>query len=310
MKLLITSTLLFFMSCGTDVSIMKVPDKEKEDTNSTTIDSSDTTNQSPSSEPDSQEPGTEPAIEPSNEMSDLIIGYGEIYFRQIACPMCVGSSGEFEITSTLKLHQPTNANYVDYLTAPGTCTTNVYETYVASQPLQASQPAYFNNIQLYPNGQGNWHNGALYEYQYQRNTAYTVTSEHGVISNAFISIEGFDDIQPYTLLWIDPSYAFDAVISKSGTNFSWQPIVQNSQFEIIIAVYTPDGSRFLGAVSCVSNDMGYMFVPGSYFQSYPTWALTAVHLIRHRIDYVPVQNLNGHFQSHMKWEVVGTGHIE
>ena len=81
-------------------------------------------------------------------------------------------------------------------------------------------------------------------------------------------------------------------------------------FEIIIAVYSSDGSQFLGAVSCLEEDTGYMIIPGSYFQMYPTWSLAAVHLIRHKIDSVPVVDLNGYFQSHMMWEVIGTGHIE
>ena len=32
-------------------------------------------------------------------------------------------------------------------------------------------------------------------------------------------------------------------------------------FEIIVAVYSPDGSQLLGAVSCMETDTGYMFVP-------------------------------------------------
>ena len=181
---------------------------------------------------------------------------------------------------------------------------------MSSQPLQTSQQASFNGITLNPSGQGTWTNGFIYEYQYERNTSYSVTSEHGIIQDAFTSIEGFDDIQPYTLLWVDPSYAFEPVISKSGTSFSWFPTVPDSQFEIIIAVYSPDGSQFLGAVSCLEQDTGSMFVPGSYFQSYPYWSLAAVHLIRHRIDRRPAPEMNGYFQSHMLWEVVGTGHIE
>jgi len=248
--------------------------------------------------------------EPSDEMTDLVSGYGEIHFRQIACPSCVGAASEFDITATLKLHYPTSGDYTDYLQEPGTCTTNLMQTHISAQPLQTTQQAAFNGITLNPSSTGEWYNGFIYEYQYERNSSYSVTSEHGTINSAFTSIEGFDDIQPYTLLWVDPSYAYDAVISRSGTNFSWQPIIDNSLFEIIIAVYSSDGTQFLGAVSCLEEDQGYMYIPGSYFQMYPAWSLAAVHLIRHRIDRRPAPELNGYFQSHMLWEVIGTGHIE
>ena len=221
---------------------------------------------------------------------------------------CKGS--EFDITATLNLHNPTSGDYVEHLPAVGTCTTNIYNTYVSSQALPATSTAYFNEIPLNPAGSGVWSNLNMMEYQYLRNTSYNVTSEHGSISNAFTTIEGFDSIEPYTLLWVDPSYAFDAPIRKSGTMFSWSPVVPNSLFEIMIAVYSPDGSQFLGAVSCLEQDSGYMQFPGTYFQSYPFGSLTAVHLFRHRIDRIPAEDFNGWFQSHMIWEVVGTGHIE
>lgn len=300
----IISLLVILSGCSSDVSIMKRYDDSPPDdsNNNTVVDETETTVE------DSAQPGTEP--EPSDEMTDLTVGYSEIHFRQIACPPCVGAASEFDITATLKLHYPTSGDYTDYLQPPGTCTTNLIQTHVSAQPLPSTQQAAFNGITLNPNGPGEWYNGFIYEYQYERNTSYSVNSEHGVINNAFTSIEGFDDIQPYTLLWVDPSYAYDAVISKSGTTFTWYPIVNNSLFEIIIAVYSMDGSQFLGAVSCLEEDIGSMFVPGSYFQMYPSYSITAVHLIRHRIDRVPAPDLNGYLQSHMLWEVVGTGHIE
>ncbi len=135
-------------------------------------------------------------------------------------------------------------------------------------------------------------------------------SEHGTVTNAFTSLEGFDDIQPYTLLWVDPSYAYDAVISKLGTTFTWAPVIPDSQFEVIIAVYSSDGSTFLGAVSCMEDDTGFMTIPGSYIQPYPSYSITAVHLIRHREGLVESIDLGGMVQTHMMWEVIGTGHVE
>ncbi len=224
--------------------------------------------------------------------------------------ICSNAYSEFDIQAKFLLHQPTSGNYFAYFQEPGTCTTQLIETNVSVTPIQSNQPVNFNNITLYTVGPGEWLAQNLYEYQYIRNSAYTINTELGSIPNAFTSIEGFDDIQPYTLLWVDPSYAFDAVISRNGTAFSWYPVLPNDQFEIIIAVYSPDGSQFLGAVSCLENDTGYMTIPGSYIQQFPYYSLVAVHLIRHRTGETYSSEFDGILQWHMLWEVVGTGHIE
>ena len=289
------------MACGGDILISA---NYQEKTNDTTdvIVVEDT--ESPS------QPSSSPTSEPANEMTDLSVGLATVHFRQVSCPACVGASGEFEISANLKMHQPTSGDYFEYMTPTGTCTTQLIESYVSSQPVQATQPAMFNSITLNPTGQGQWENNYLYDHQIQRQTPHTIVTENGTIIDAFTTIEGFDDIQPYTMLWVDPSYAFDAVISKNGTNFTWYPVLAEDQFEIIVAVYSPDGSQLLGAVSCQEMDTGSMFIPGSYFQAYPHWSLVAVHMIRHRIDRRPAPEFNGYIDSHMIWEVIGTGHIE
>ena len=315
MRFIALTTLL---ACGGDILLSTRYDEKTNDTTTDVVVVEDTQTSSPSSQPvtEPSEPGQEasqpssPTSEPENQMTELSVGLATLHFRQISCPACVGAYGEFDISAELKMHQPTSGDYFQYMTPVGTCTTNLIETYVSSQPLQATQPAMFNSIQLNPSGQGQWTNNYLYEYQIERQTPHTITTENGTIVDAFTTVEGFDDIQPYTLLWVDPSYAFDAVISKNGTTFTWYPVLPLDYFEIIVAVYSPDGSQLLGAVSCMETDTGYMFVPGGYFQSYPTWSLAAVHLIRHRIGRQVAPEFNGYIDSHMIWEVVGTGHIE
>ena len=305
MRFALLTTLL---SCGGDIVISKKYETSPDDTNDAIV-VEDTVAPSPTSDTPS-EPSSSPTSEPESQMTELSVGLATIHFRQISCPACVGAYGEFDISAELKMHQPTSGDYFQYMTPVGTCTTNLMETYVSSQPVQATQPAMFNSIQLNPSGQGQWTNNYLYEYQIERQTPHTITTENGTIVDAFTTIEGFDDIQPYTLLWVDPSYAFDAVISKNGTTFTWYPVLPLDYFEILIAVYSPDGSQLLGAVSCMETDTGYMWVPGNYFQTFPTWSLAAVHLIRHRIGRQIAPEFNGYIDSHMIWEVVGTGHVE
>ena len=73
--------LLMLSGCSSDVSIMKRQDLEpaSETGVSTLVDPEDTsisTNQDTA----------------SSQMTDLTIGFGQIYFRQIACPACVGEA--------------------------------------------------------------------------------------------------------------------------------------------------------------------------------------------------------------------------
>ena len=295
---LIILTLL--MACSGDISIIKVYD-DKDTNSSIVVDTSNTSND----------------LDENNDISpDLtsVVGLARYHFKQIACPACVGVSSEFDIQAYLKLHYPTTGDYFEHLQYIDGCTTNIYDTFVSSQPSNYNGNPSFKGlgqpIQLYSVGLNEWQVSGLYEYQYERLTQHSITIDNIVIQDAFLTVEGFDWIEPYTLLWVDPSYAFEAPIYRSGTTFTWSPVVPNTQFEVIIAVYSPDGSRFLGAVSCLENDSGSIFIPPTYLQSFSPGSLTAVHLIRHRINSVVSPELGGTLQSHMLWEVIGTGHIE
>ncbi len=290
--------LLFAIGCSSDIAIITT-EKKPQDTNAPTIDETGDT--------ESSEPSTE---EPSSEMTELTIGFAQISLTQIACPACMGVSNEFDISANLKLHQPTSGGYTDELTPVGSCSTQELGSYVSSTPLSIGGAVYFNSIQLYPSGQSEWAAANLYEYQIPRRENITVATDRGTIPNAFETLEGFDDIQPWELRYVDPSYAFAAVVSKQGTTFSWYPTISDARFEIMVVVYSPDGSQILGLVKCMENDVGYMTVPGSYFQSYPSWALAAIYLTRHRIDRQPAYDFNGYLESHQTWTVLGTGHIE
>ena len=287
------------IGCGSDIAIITT-EKRPIDTSVSTIDETG----EPTSQPE------EPSSEPASEMTDLTIGFAEISLTQIACPACMGVSSEFDISASLKLHQPTTGGYNDMLVPVGTCVTQELGSYVSSTPLAISGTASFNSIQLYPSGQAEWTASNLQEFQIPRREPITVVTDAGIIPNAFETLEGFDDIQPWELRYVDPSYAFAAVVSKQGTTFTWYPLITGAQFEVMVVVYSPDGSQILGLVSCMENDVGYITIPGSYFQAYPTWALAAVYLTRHRTDRQPAFEFNGYLESHQTWTVLGTAHIE
>jgi len=293
--------LALLLSCGGDIALITV-DKKPRDTGESAVDGPVDTSTS--------DTDTEETQDTQDDMTELTIGFAEVSLTQIACPACMGVSSEFDISANLKLHQPTNGGYNEMLVPVGTCVTQELGSYVSSTPLNISGLATFNSIQLYPSGPGEWSSSNLQEYQIPRRESITVVTDSGVIPNAFETLEGFDDIQPWELRYVDPSYAFAAVVSKQGTTFTWDPVITGALFEVMVVVYSPDGSQILGLVSCMEYDVGYMTIPGSYFQAYPTWALAAVYLTRHRTDRQPAFEFNGYLESHQTWTVLGTAHIE
>ena len=179
------------MSCASDIAIITTEEKGNDDTNSSVVVNTET------SEPENDvtsEPETNP--EPSDEMTDLTIGFAEISLTQIACPACMGVYSEFDISASLKLHQPTTGGYTDEIVQPGTCVTQELGSYVSSTPLDIPGTASFNSIQLYPTGPAEWAATSLQEYQIPRRQPITIVTDSGTIPNAFETLEGFDDVQP------------------------------------------------------------------------------------------------------------------
>ena len=294
--------ILLILACTQDVSIMKLQeDTEIIDTGTSIVDSEP-------SEPDS-EPSEEP--DPITELNGNV-GYVNYYLRQVACPACVGEPQEITVEFIAKFFENTTASHTEWIPAIGTCTDQLLITVPSTNPVDMGQSI---NVKGAPNQfaaykQGTEYFANVYESMYDRDINHTVEFPAGQESFDFMSIRGFDTLEPYTMLYVDPSYAFAAPIYRNGMTFSWTPYGSDSNFMVTIAVYTQDGSQLLGYVACTSPDQGFMTIPGQYLQQFPVYSLTAIHLARHRVERVPYQPLGGYIESHMEWEVVGTGHLE
>tara|TARA_B100000902_G_scaffold391494_1_gene442239 strand:- start:1421 stop:2308 length:888 start_codon:yes stop_codon:yes gene_type:complete len=290
--------LAMLCACSQDVSILKLQDAEASDTAIAIVD----TNES--------EPTNEPEEVPTELNGN--VGYVNYYLRQVACPACVGEPQELTVEFKAKFFENTNQNHTEWIPQIGTCTDQLLITVPSTNAVDMGQsltvkgsPNQFSVIK-----QGSEYVANVYESMYDRDTTHTVEFDSDQESFDFISIRGFDTLEPYTMLYVDPSYAFAAPIYKSGMTFSWTPYGSDSNFMITIAVYTPDGSQLLGYTACSAPDQGFMTIPGQHLQQYPVWSLAAIHMARHRVEHVPYQPLGGYIESHMEWEVVGTGHIE
>ena len=293
---------LFLFSCSTEVGLIGYTEKRQDTSHTADSAPDDSSTTSPVDSGDTDMPNTG------------ITGYAHYKLRQVACPACVGETQEITITYSAQFHQPSTDGHTSWLPAPGSCTVNLYTispsvvpVSVGSSLLVSSPQHTFSVPQV---SAGVYQTSQIWETQYQRDTSYTTQTDLGSFN--FKSTHGFDFIEPYTLLWVDPSYAYDAAINRSGagTNFTWAPTSTDSIFIITVAVYSWDGSQFLGRVDCAGYDNGYMNIPGSYFASHPAGSLTAVHLTRHKIELVETDINNSFVETHMEWEVIGTGHIE
>ncbi len=300
--------LALFLACGGDIGIRTTEKVQSTETATQTV---DTASIEPSSEP-ANEPTVEPSTEPSSEPLGGTVGLTNFNLEQVACQACMGVSQEITIQFDSKFHSKINETHPTRFPQAGQCTNNVNPVQIGVSTQNVGQSINVfgnpNSFSAFNNGM-NVYTGFIQEYQYDRDVNMNVQLQDGS-SFQFRSIHGFDFIEPYEMRYVDISYAFAAVVSKFGTQFSWGPSGGQDLFNITIATYSPDGSQLLGVVSCSTNDSGYFMFDGSYFQSYPTWSLTAIHMTRFSQQRVPYEGLNGYVDVQLEWSVVGTGHIE
>ena len=103
--------------------------------------------------------------------------------------------------------------------------------------------------------------------------------------------------------------AFEAPIFRTGALFTWGPTSTDSVFMVMVVAYSWDGSQLQGYVACVGPDNGSMTIPSQYLQPFQAGSLAAIHLSRHKIELVETNINNSYIETHMEWEVVGTGTI-
>lgn len=303
---------LLLLACGGDIGIRTVDKVQAEDTAYEIV---DTATPEPVAEPatePSTEPVSDPSSEPSSEPINGTVGLVNFNLEQVACQACMGVSQEITIQFDAKLHEKINETHPTWFPPAGQCTTNTNPLQINVSANNVGQSMNVignpNSFTAFNNGM-NTYTGFIQEYQYDRDTNMRVQVQDGSAFQ-FRSIHGFDFVEPYEMRYVDISYAFAAVVSKSGTVFQWGPAGGPDLFNITIATYSPDGSQLLGAISCSTTDSGYYVFDGSYFQSYPTWSLTAIHMTRFSQQRVPYEGLNGYVDVQLEWSVVGTGHIE
>ena len=307
--------LSILLACYGDVGIIKREEETGQDVIVVTEAGDDTivTSEPASTSEPTFEPSWEPSGEPSFEQTERsgITGYTYLRLRQVACPACMGEIQEISIEFMANFHQPITDGHTTWISPQGQCTNNLISVSPSTVPISVGNSinveGEYHYFSANPTSLGVYENNQLWESQLERDMRYDVFTDEGNYS--FVSSHGFDFIEPYTMLWVDPLYAFEAPIFRTGALFTWGPTSTDSVFMITVAAYSWDGSQFLGYVTCTGPDNGSMTIPSQYLQSFQPGSLAAIHLSRHKIGLVETSINNSYIETHMEWEVVGTGTI-
>lgn len=312
MKIIYLLGFLTCMACGSDVSIMKRPDEKTTDETGVT----DEVNEETQLTEDSSVEDTNGEFTPSS----LVVGFVEYTLVQASCPPCFGIQNEITSYKYARFHQPTGGNHYSWVPREDEFCRSYYDSPVTSVNQDIGGSVLFKGTsgQHYLNKTTDG-TGTVYrepdvftDGNYLRDVDYELWVDSTKLSDdTFTSLHGFDYVEPYTMLYVDPSYAFQTPINKTSNYFTWGPSGDpNSFFTIHISVYSPDGSSYYGTTICRGPDTGSLVFPGSYFNSYPSGSLTSIHLIRHRTKDLYSPHLDGIIQTHVWWEVIGTGYIQ
>ncbi len=305
--------LAFLIGCGTDVSISKTYETDPTDTSGVTDTSK--LEETATVETDSQDS----AVNQSNPDLSKTVAYVEMGLMQASCPYCLGLQQEINTTAYTRFHSPTTGDHTSWLPQQDGCR-DYYESNVSAPnkdvgQIVSLQNTFGDNITLNKTVDNTgvvYENSYIQDSNYRRNTFHTLNVQGKTAGNAIETLRGFDYIEPYTMLYVDPSYAFQAPINRSGSNnFSWGPSGdQEGFFTIHISVYSYDGGTYYGTVICRSDDVGYMTIPGSYFQQYQPGNITSIHMMRHKTKKQEYEDFEGTIESYSWWEVIGTGYIQ
>ena len=268
------------------------------------------------SEPDSE------TLPPEN----AVAGFLKYSLTQVACPGCFNETDELDVRMESLFHLPISSSWFTGIPDRGTCVTNLMEITPSVNQVSVGthidfvggwSDGYMYEQGIVSNSQYHYTTGYMAEANYNRDTSHDLyISDYDIfIEDAFTSIHGFDYIEPYELLWVDPSYAFAVTLFRSGMSFSWGPSGSDDDFLVMVASYDPSTGAYLGNIACMGADTGNMFIPAEYASELPSGALASVHFQRHRRNRFAFNRFPAHefpvwVETHMLWEVVGTGHIE
>ena len=229
-----------------------------------------------------------------------------------------GFTKDIMVTAAAAFHEPVAGSWLDDMPAVGNCQLNPPSVQLASSYLDVGSFVYLTSgtrsVSLPKSGSSAgpmYTTSALDSNDFVSTAYYDVQAPDGgdigpiEIVDAVLTPMGFDAISPQEMLYVHPSSAFSAPVSKSGASFSWSP-AGNGTIVIIVQAYSPDGTLYLGEVVCRDWDSGSLYIPGSYFSTFPNLSLLAVFVNRYETSESVLSNNGSTVEGIAQKGVLGT----
>ena len=212
MKLII-SIFIFIAGCSQDVSILKIDEKQQ-----------DTSSHEDNVLNDTDEDATlDNDTSGYNPDHSLVVGFIEYSFIQASCPQCFGMSSEITTTQYARFHQPTGANHYSWVPREDEVCRQYYDSPVTISNIDVGETislvagSYVHNLSKSYDSTGVIYSGQIQntDTNYVRDADYdTIIDGMAITDEKFTSLHGFDYIEPYAMLYTDPSYAYQAEIIR------------------------------------------------------------------------------------------------
>ena len=171
-------------------------------------------------------------VDPTGKVGGVV----QFVLLQIACPECFGLTSELDVSANAAFHDPVDGSWTSWLPASGSCTSSPSAGGPASTLVDVGEWVYLLSgsqsigMRRTTGADGTTYSASgLANEDYARTAYYDVSATDGGswgsfdVTDAMLTPQGFTDIQPVELLYIQPTQAFAATISRSGTSITWAP---------------------------------------------------------------------------------------
>lgn len=233
----------------------------------------------------------------------LTAGLVELYARFYACTECFGFNSIEQISASVTRHDPVSGSWLSWLPAVGSCTGSYTPPDLGVSGDNIGSYVYLDtpgvSIELAPaNSHGvlSYSASELPFANYISNTSYDVSTSSGdwALDDALLTTSTFSALEPAVVfLGKDPRFIFTESLSSSRATFSWAPTGTSDDIVVMLEVYHPQNSSFLGNVLCRSSDVGSLTIPSSYFANFYVDSPAIVSIFRIRTQQL-VDPSDGH----------------
>jgi hypothetical protein len=229
-------------------------------------------------------------------------------------------SSDLEITAIAAFHDPVEGSWLSWLPAEGECALDPVHDDPASTFLDVGEWIYLNSgshsIGLRrTSGEGgpSYKATSIDEADFVRTASYDLSVPTGGaqmsafdLADAVTTPQGFSDVQPWQMLYVEPARAFSAVLDRAAATVTWAPDGGSGTFVVLVGAWDPQGTTYLGSLVCRGPDDGSMTLPSAWLADWPRGALLAVYLYRWEIDASTVPANGGTLEAVAQVGVMGT----